>query len=644
MELFDLHSAEARKRQQEEYSLPEYLELCKTDKLAYATAAERLIAAIGEPELVDTSTDGRLSRKFQNRTLTKYAVFSDFYGIEDTIDRIVGFFRFAAQGLEEAKQILYLLGPVGGAKSTLAERIKSLMEENPIYVLKAGDATSPIFESPLGLFSHKKYHEIMLEKYGVGPQYLATIPSPWALKRLHEFGDDVSKFTVVKMWPNILDQIAVSKTEPGDDNNQDISSLVGKVNIRKLEKYDQNDPDCYNFSGGLSHGNQGVMEFVEMFKAPIKVLHPLLTATQEGNYNGTEDGMGSIPFTGIVLAHSNEAEWKTFKNNKNNEAFMDRIYIVKVPYCLSSTDEVKIYEKMLAASHLGNAPLAPMTLQLLSEFSVLSRLKDHENSSLVSKMRVYNGDNLKDKDPKAKSVQEYKDTAGVTEGMDGQSTRFAFKVLSQTLNFDYTEIAADPVHLMFVLEKAILQEQYSKETQEKLIGFVKEHMAVEYKEFLSHEIQKAFLESYAEYGQSIFNRYIMYADHWVQEHDFKDPDTGTMFDREMLNGELEKIEKPVGISNPKDFRHEVVNFVLRARADNGGKDVKWSSYDVMAEVIEKKMFSATEDLLPVISFTAKGSNEDADKHNEFVKRMLNNGYSKRQIRRAVEWFIRAQKD
>ena len=131
----------------------------------------------------------------------------------------------------------------------------------------------------------------------------------------------------------MLKQIGVTKTEPGDENNQDISSLVGKVDIRKLETYAQDDPDAYSYSGGLCLANQGLLEFVEMFKAPIKVLHPLLTATQEGNFKGTE-GFGAIPFDGIVLAHSNESEWKTFRNNKNNEAFLDRIYIVKVPYCL----------------------------------------------------------------------------------------------------------------------------------------------------------------------------------------------------------------------------------------------------------------------------------------------------------------------
>src|SRR3712207_5660695 len=172
------------------------------------------------------------------------------------------------------------------------------------------------------------------------------------------------------------------------ENNQDISSLVGKVDIRKLETLSQNDPDAYSYSGGLNRANQGLLEFVEMFKAPIKMLHPLLTATQEGNYIGTEN-IGAIPFSGIIMAHSNEAEWQTFKNNKNNEAFIDRIFVIKVPYCLRVTEEQKIYEKLIRGSELAEAPCAPATLEMLARFSVLSRLRPHENSNFYSKMRVY---------------------------------------------------------------------------------------------------------------------------------------------------------------------------------------------------------------------------------------------------------------
>ena len=242
---------------------------------------------------------------------------------------------------------------------------------------------------------------------------------------------------MVKLYPSILNQIAVAKTEPGDENNRDISSLVGKVDIRKLEEFPQNDADAYSYSGALCRANQGLMEFVEMFKAPIKVLHPLLTATQEGNYNSTE-GLGAIPYSGILLAHSNESEWHSFRNNKNNEAFIDRIYIVKVPYCLRVSDEIKIYDKLLANSSLSRAHCAPDTLKMLAQFSVLSRLKEPENSNIYSKMRVYDGENLKDTDPKAKSIREYRDAAGVDEGMNGLSTRFAFKILSKVFNFDPT--------------------------------------------------------------------------------------------------------------------------------------------------------------------------------------------------------------
>src|SRR5499427_4001549 len=378
-------------RLEEEYSLHEYLELCKSTPAAYATAAERMLMAIGEAELNDTRNDPRLSRLFFNKVIRVYPAFRDFYGMEDTIEQIVAYFKHAAQALEERKQILYLLGPPGGGKSSLAEALKHLMELMPFYALKG----SPVNETALGLFSPDDDGPTLEDEYGIPRRYLNPIASPWAVKRLQEYGGDLSKFRVVKLRPSVLQQIAICKTEPGDENNQDISSLTGKLDIRKLEEYAQDDPDAYSYSGGLCRANQGLLEFVEMFKAPIKVLHPLLTATQEGNYKGTE-GFGAIPFDGIVLAHSNEAEWQTFKNNKNNEAFIDRVYIVKIPYCLRVSEEIKIYEKLLRGSSLSHATCAPGTLKMMAQFGILTRLKEPENSSLFSKMLVYDGENLKD--------------------------------------------------------------------------------------------------------------------------------------------------------------------------------------------------------------------------------------------------------
>ncbi|MRI33219.1 PrkA family serine protein kinase [Endozoicomonas sp. OPT23] len=638
MDIFDHYQERYKSYQEEELTIQEYLNLCKDDSGAYANAAERMLLAIGKPEMIDTSRDPRQSRIFSNKLIKRYPAFKEFYGMEEAIEQIVSYFKHAAQGLEEKKQILYLLGPVGGGKSSLAERLKALMEQQPFYAIKG----SPVFESPLNLFNASEDGDILTQEYGIPGRYLGNIMSPWAVKRLNEYGGDITKFKIVKLYPSILNQVAIAKTEPGDENNQDISSLVGKVDIRQLEEYSQDDPDAYSFSGALCNANQGLMEFVEMFKAPIKVLHPLLTATQEGNYNPTE-GMGAIPFNGVILAHSNESEWQTFRNNKTNEAFIDRVNIVKVPYCTRVTEEIFIYEKLLAHSSLKDAPCAPDTLKMLAQFTTLSRVKEPENSNVYSKMRVYDGESLKDTDPNAKPLQEYKDAAGVDEGMEGLSTRFAFKILSKVFNFDPTEIAANPVHMLYVLEQQIEQQQFPKEVHERYLRYVKEFLAPKYIEFLGKEIQTAYLESYSEYGQNIFDRYITYADFWIQDQEYRDPETGDILDRSSINEELEKIEKAASIANPKDFRNEVVNFVLRARANNNGSNPAWNSYEKMRTVIEKKMFSNTEDLLPVISFNAKSSNDDQKKHNEFVKRMVGRGYTEKQVRLLAEWYIRVRK-
>ncbi|WP_337841203.1 PrkA family serine protein kinase [Rheinheimera sp.] len=638
MGIFEHYKSRYEAAREEEYSIQEFLELCKNDKSCYASAAERLLMAIGQPQLTDTAQDPKLSRLFSNRVIARYPAFSEFYGMEDAIEQIVSYLKHSAQGLEERKQILYLLGPVGGGKSSLAEKLKALMQQMPVYYLKG----SPVFDSPLCLFDVNEDGTILEQEYGIPKRYLRPIMSPWASKRLHEFNGDISQFKVVKKYPSILDQIAIAKTEPGDENNQDIASLVGKVDIRQLEHFAQNDPDAYSYSGALCRANQGLMEFVEMFKAPIKVLHPLLTATQEGNYNGTE-GLAALPFEGIILAHSNESEWQTFRNNKNNEAFLDRVYIVKVPYCLRVSEEVRIYEKLLEHSELTTAPCAPGTLTSLAQFAVLSRLKNPENSSIYSKMRVYDGESLKDTDPKAKSYQEYRDYAGVDEGMSGLSTRFAFKILSRVFNFDSTEVAANPVHLFYVLEQQIEREQFPSDVAERYLEHLKGYLIPKYIEFIGKEIQTAYLESYSEYGQNIFDRYVIYADFWIQDQEYRDPETGQLFDRAALNAELEKIEKPAGISNPKDFRNEIVNFVLRAKAKNNGKNPTWTSYEKLRTVIEKKMFSSTEELLPVISFNAKTSTDDQKKHDDFVDRMMEKGYTKKQVRLLSEWYLRVRK-
>lgn len=619
-----------------EMSLEEYLSGCKKDPLMYATAPERLLSAIGDPTRIDTREDERLGRIFSNETISVYKVFEEIYGLENPLKDVVSFIKHAAQGLEERKQILYLLGPVGSSKSTIVRLLKKLMESVPFYAVKG----SPVYDNPLSLFTRDDSKSL-----GIPERYLNVIPSPWLTKRIEEVEGDLSKIRVVKLYPSESHQIAISHVEPGDENNQDISSLVGKINIREIGEYDVNDPDAYSFSGGLCLGNRGIVEFAEMFKAPIKSLNPLLEATQSGFYKGTES-IAAIPFDGIIIAHSNESEWQKFRTDKRNEALIDRIFITRIPYCLRYSEERKIYEKMLKESSLSTALCAPKTLEILAQFSVLSRLVPFSGSPLEVKMAVYNGESLKHKNVEAKSVYEYRKAAhesGFDEGFFGQSTRFAFKVLAQAFNYDPAEVAANPLHLLFILADRVKQEHLAKDEEDKLMAIIK-HLSKEYFKFIESEIKIGMLESYDEVGQNIMDRYVTYADHVLNEEDYRDPNTNLLMTAKDLNKFLEEVEGPIGISNTKDFRNEVVKFCLRHRSKNEGKNPKWTSYQKIREVIEAKLFSNLEDLLPIISNNNQGTAEERKQHHDFVSRMEKKGYTAKQVQVLVDWYAKSSKD
>lgn len=627
-----------QKNKQTQWTFEKYLREIKEDKTILLSAAERMLKAIGEPELIDTSKEARLGRLFGNQTIKRYSTFKDFYGLEMVVQQIVSFFTHAAQNLEEARQILYLLGPVGSAKSSLVEKLKALMETQPIYILADEyGIMSPLGESPLGLLTAE-----MFEEYDIPDHYKQACLSPWAVKRLAKYEGDLTKFNVIKRFPSQLEQIGITKTEPGDENNQDISSLVGKVDIRKLDEFAQDDPDAYSYSGGLCLTTQGMLDFVEMFKAPLKMLHPLLTATQEHSYKGTE-AIAALPYQGLIVCHSNESEWQTFKANKNNEAFLDRVCIVEVPYCLQITEEILIYKKLLAHSTLKHAPIAPNTLELLASFCVLTRLEEYDSIKLSTKLKVYNGENPREKDVSAKTYQEYKEYASANEGFSGMSTRQAYKILAEVFNFDVKEIAADPVHLIYILEKTVIKSRLSENLTMKYLSFIKQHIVTEFSKTIEKDIQTAYLDSYSEYGQALFDRYIVLADHWIQDNDFRDPDTGNQYSREALDRELSKIEMSAEVVNPKDFRHEIVNFALRHQAQHKGLNPSWTDYDKLRRVIESNMFSKVSDLLPIISFTGQGSKEDKKKHDSFIARMKELGYTENQVRRVVEWHMRTMK-
>jgi serine protein kinase len=618
----------------ETYSLTQYLELCRDNPDMYASPAERLLKAIGDPVPYNTAENPRDGRIFLNRTILKYPAFKDFYGIETVIQKIAAFFKAAAQGLEERKQILYLVGPVASAKSSLVERIKELMHNEPFYYIEG----SPVHDSPLSLLSKE-----LLDEYNIPRRYYTGLYSPWLVKRVAEAKGSLRDFRVVKVYPSELKQIAIAKVEPGDDNNQDVSTLIGKTDIRKLATFKQNDPDSYNYSGGLQLANRGILDFVEMFKAPKNLLNPLITATQERNYTGTE-AIGMIPWEGVIVAHSNETEWGHFKNNKVNEAYIDRIYTVEVPYNVRITEEVDIYKKLLNESSLGKAALAPYTLDILAKYSVASRLEPPKGHAIMTKVLVYDGQDVLNTHPHAKDIKEYRDSAlRTTEGFTGVSMRAAFKIISQTFNSDVLEVGADPVLLFRQLHHAIIAEKYDEETATRYKSFV-QVLEGEYLDQIHKDIQAAYLDSYNEYGQILFDKYVQYADIWLQSGTLVDPETGEKLDAEALDAWLKTIEKPAGVSNNKDFRQEVVMFAYRYKNDpskgKGRHYPTWTSYTKLSEVITKKIFSNSDAQIPIITFDVKKSKDEEHKHNTFLNNMRKQGYTDTQIKRVVSMYQR----
>jgi serine protein kinase len=651
--VFALLKNRHEEQQQKPLSLGEYLDLCREDPMAYASPAERLVAAIyeqGQPELVDTSSESNnLKRVFQSAKIKTFPAFDDFYGIENVVTGLTNFLDSAAANNEQKKQILLLMGPVGSAKSSLAHRLEELIETQGVYALKAkgedGDV-SPVLDNPLALLTlMPEMKEQVIENWNVPEHAFKDLNiSSWANKRLEEAGGDLNEaFEVVKVYPSKANKRGVGYLQAKDDQTQDVSELIGRVDMNKLgEGLPENDPDVYLYSGGFPDANRGILHLSEAIKMPDVIFNPVLDGVQD-RYYATPAGQN--PMDAVIIATTNESEWNKFKSNPLNEAILDRIVVQKVPYTLRYSEEERIYEKILNASKDKDLPIAPKTLETLAKFSVMTRLSNHdsvESYGLDVRAKVYNGeipDDASSKIPSIKDLYSADIKNDLDQGMKGFSTRSAFKTLSDTFNAHANEgeRSADPLTLMEVLQNNIAKDdKLSKEERDNWTSIIKDYLMPEYVDFITQEIEDAFVGASDDVCQNMFNRYLDMADAWVAGEDYKD---GTnIMSKEELDQKLREFEAPARIGNATDFRTEVTSHVnrLASRNEGGLAAIKWDSYEKMARVIRKRFSAYAEGMRELIKLDTPVLDEkEEQKRNDFLNAMEKKNYTKEMTRRAV---------
>lgn len=609
---------ESRRSQFFEGSFLEYLNLVKSQPEVVMLAHERLFRLINEPgvQIIKCEDDPRLKRIYGNESIRKYQFFDgDFYGIDSTIMEIVRYFHSAAMRGEESRQVLYLVGPVGSGKSSIMESLKRVLEQSPpVYVLKG----CPMREEPLHLVP--KHLRAQFEE-ALGVNIEGELCPVCRYRLVNQYHGEYENFPVTSSGFSIRSRKGIAVVPPVDPNNQDASVLVGSVDISKMDLYPEDDPRVLSLNGAFNAGNRGLVEFIEIFKNDVEYLHTILTATQEKSI--PSPGKGSmIYFDGIILAHSNEAEWNKFKSDHTNEAILDRIVKVEVPYCLELDQEVRIYKKILKKSNY-RAHIAPHSIEIASMFAIISRLNESNKVDMISKMKVYNGEEIIQKDATQKiDIKELREEAG-REGYKGISTRFIMKAIDNALS-ESEHDCINPIILLETLIKAVRNSDSGEEEKKKYLTYLQDHIKKEYHRILEKEVTKAFIYGYREQAETLFNNYLDHAEAFVNKVKLKDRNTGEELEPD--EPFLEAIEGQLGLtgSAAKGFRHDVTAYMFSLLRSK--KSIDYGCYEPLREAIEKKLTASVRELSRIITRARVRDSEQNEKYNAMVEAMKDNGY------------------
>ena len=610
---------DSRNNERFEGSFLDYLAILKDNPNLAELAHKRMHKMILEKgvEILKPEENPRVKKIYGNEAIRKYGFFKDeFYGIDKVIMKLVNYFNSAAMKGEESRQVLYLVGPVGAGKSSLVESLKKALEDcNHVYALEG----CPMHEEPLHLIP--KHLRSQFEKQ-LGVQIEGDLCPACRYRLKNEFHGKYEDFKIVTTNFSIRSRKGIGVVPPVDPNNQDTSILTGSVDISKMDLYSEDDPRIFSLNGAFNVGNRGLVEFIEVFKNDVEYLHTIITATQEKSV--PSPGKGSmIYFDGVIVAHSNEAEWNKFKSDHTNEAILDRIVKIEVPYCLELDEEKKIYEKILRRSNFS-AHISPHTIEFAAMFAILSRLSPSAKVDPMTKLKIYNGDEIVEKGTtKRIDIMELREEAGSYEGMKGISTRFIIKTIDNALsNSEHNCI--NPLSIMESIIRSVKEMDIGAEDKKRYLGFVQDNIRKEYNKVLEKEITKAFIHSYREQAESLFDNYIDNAEAYVNRAKIKDLSTG-----EELNPDEEfmrNIEEQIGVSDAssKGFRADVTSYMFYL-VRNGGR-INYTSYEPLKEAIEKKLMASVKELSRIITKTRVRDKDQKEKYNAMVEEMKNAGY------------------
>lgn len=595
----------------------EYLEMVKADPALADLSHKRLHFMLTEPgsQTITEQDDPRIQRLFNDDPIRAYNFFKDeFFGMERTLEKIVRYFHAAAMGGEEARQVLYLMGPVGSGKSSLVEKLKRGLEEQDGFYAIDG---CPIQEDPLHLIPRhlRSAFEGML-----GVKIEGDLCPICRYKLMNEFDGRYENVPIKAVTYSKRGRRGIGVVPPVDPNNQDTSVLIGSEDISKLDRYSEGDPRILELNGAFNVGNRGMVEFIEVFKNETEYLHTMITATQE-KFVPAPGRHGTIYVDAVIVAHSNEAEWQKFKADHTNEAILDRIVVVKVPYNLRLTEEVKIYKKFLQRSSF-RACIAPHTLEIASMFAILSRLEPTPKCDLMTKLRLYNGEEVIEKGRTKKlSTRELQEDTK-REGLFGISTRFIMKALDTALSQSPTSI--HPISVRESLVTMVKEADLPDDTRKFYLELLQDTLHKAYLELLEKDITKAFVYSFREQAESLFHNYLDHAEAYVTKSKVRDPNTKDELQPD--EAFLKSIEEQIAIigAAADGFRQEVIAYLWSAT--RRGETISYLSYEPLKEAIEKKLMNSVRDISRIVTKARTRDEEQRDKYDAMVESLIEQGY------------------